>query len=757
MAPRAKQTDAEIIAEARARFQRCQDWESEARAHALLDSRFANGDAYNNWQWPDSVLNSRGDRPCLTQNKTRQHNLHIINDARQHKAAIKVTPTGAGASFEAAQVFSAIIRRIEYQSKAMDAYSTAIYHQVESGIGYVRVITDYADDESMDQEIFIRRVPDPRTVYLDPDAKDYDKADMKFAFLFEDTPRKEFEAKFPDANADAAAPLDYSEDWNSKDHVRQAEYWRRGEKDDELHELDDGTLIRDSALPSGARAHLPIRRSRRIAEPEIEWFQLAGNEIVDRKTWPGRYIPLVPFIGEETVIDGQMDRKGHTRALIDAQKMYNYWNSAAVEQVALQGKSPYIATDSAVEGRMDQWSRANAENFPVLIYNGRDENGQPTQAPERSPPPQMAQAYLQGMQISRDDMMMVSGQYQAEMGAPGNERSGVAIQQRQREGDTATYHYIDNGAKGIRQVGRICLDLIPKVYDVARVIKTMAEDGTPSDVELDPQAPQAHQQVMAGQGPGQQPAQQPGPQPGQPLTADQADAAREDPQLPDPRIIFNPNVGRYDVEADVGPSFGTRREEAFNAFSEIMSQNPAAFQIVGDFWAANADFPGADDLAERLKRGIPPQYKSGPDPQVQQIQQAMQQQGQQAHQLLGKADAEVAMLKAQIVTLQEQAKDKGARTSTDDYRAETDRLAAVTAADPTAAKVLVRSMLSQLLGMPALPIMHEHDAADAAHAQAIAPPDPNGAGANSAGMDPLPTQTGPAAANNAQLENGAAP
>jgi len=40
-------------------------------------------------------------------------------------------------------------------------------------------------------------------------------------------------------------------------------------------------------------------------------------------------------------------------------------------------------------------------------------------------------------------------------------------------------------------------------------------------------------------------------------------------------------------------------------------------------------------------------------------------------------------------------------------------------------------MLSALLGMPALPIMQEHDAADAAHAQAIAPPDPaamNGAG-----------------------------
>src|SRR4051812_36384525 len=132
------QTDKDIWSEAKHRFARCQSWESQARANALNDAKFANGDSYNNWQWPDSVRNVRQDRPCLTQNKVRQHNLHIINDARQHKAAIKVTPVGGHASYEAAQIFAAIIRRIEYQSKAIDAYSTAIYHQVESGMGYVR-------------------------------------------------------------------------------------------------------------------------------------------------------------------------------------------------------------------------------------------------------------------------------------------------------------------------------------------------------------------------------------------------------------------------------------------------------------------------------------------------------------------------------------------------------------------------------------------------------------------------------------------
>lgn len=710
-----KAGDAEVLREARDRFERCETWEAKARANALEDAKFANGDSVNGMQWDQGVRKARGDRPCLTFNKVRQHNLQIINDARQHKAAIKVTPTGGRATYEAAQVFSGIIRRIEYQSKAIDAYSTAIYHQVETGIGYVRVVTDFDDEESFNQEIFIRRVPDPRAVYLDPDAKEYDKADMRFAFVFNDIPRDQYEAEHGKNDMPAGpAALDHADGWNDKDHIRECEYWRRNDKTDTLHLLTDGSQVRESELPHGRIGEMmrgAIVKSRDIAEPEIEWFRIIGDRIEERKTWPGRYIPLVPFIGEEIVINNEMDRKGHTRALIDAQRMYNYWSSAAVEQVALQGKSPYITPGRAIEGYSNYWDNANNQNFAYLPYNDMDDNGNPIQRPERSQPPQMAQAYIEGMNIAKEDMMMVSGQYQAQMGQQGNEVSGTAIGQRQRQSENAVAHYTDNQAKGIRQVGRIVLDLIPRIYDTARVMKIMGEDGTDSDVALYPQSRDAHQHVALGDN---------GPMP---VTTQQAADIDADPDQPNCKIIFNPAVGKYDVEADVGPSYGTQRQEAFNAFSQIMQNNPSAFAIVGDFWASNADFPGAEELAERLKRGLPPQYAGGPPPQVAQIQQAMQQQGQHAQQLLQKADAEVSHLKAQLAIAQETAKDKGTDQDIKNYEAETRRMAAIGAIDPTALKVLVRSMLSDMLGMPALPVMHEHDAADAAHQQSILPPE----------------------------------
>jgi hypothetical protein len=727
---RAKDSDEDILKEARERFERCVGWESAWRERALLDTKFANGDSRNGWQWDASVMSERGSRPSLTYNQVRQHNLQVINDARQNKAQIKVSPTGGRASYEAAQVFSGIIRRIEYVSKAIDAYSTAVYHQVESGIGYVRVKTDYVDENSFDLDLFIERVPDPRSVYMDPDARQYDKSDATFAFVFEDIPRDRYEEEYGKEDNVAPATLEHSDGWNDKDHVRIAEYWRRDSDSDTIHQLRDGTIVRDSEIPGELRDRVTplIIKTRAVETPTIEWFKLSGDKIVDREQWLGKYIPIVPFIGEETVIENQLDRKGHTRAQIDAQRIYNYWASAAVEQVALQTKTPYLARADAVEGRTEQWATANVKNWSVLVYNGIDEAGNPIPPPTRVEPPTMAQAYIQGMTIARQDLMSVTGQYQAELGMPSNERSGVAIQQRQRQGDTATYHYIDNQAKGIRQIGRILIDLIPKIYDVRRVVMTLAEDGTENKVMVAPDAPEAHQYI------GQHPQTgQPGP-----VSPADAQAQQEDPNRPDPAIIFNPNVGTYDVEADVGPAYGTQRQEAANAFSQIMQQNPAAFQIVGDYWAANSDFPGADELADRLKRGLPPQYKAGPDPQVQAVTQQAQQMQQQAQGMLQKADAEIASLKAQLVHAQEQAKDKSAEIEIKDYQAETDRLKAVGQIDPLSLQVIVRQMVSDMLQTEIHPVLQRH-AADESELQAtLAPPVPVNGSSGQAPSGPAP-------------------
>lgn len=210
------------------------------------------------------------------------------------------------------------------------------------------------------------------------------------------------------------------------------------------------------------------------------------------------------------------------------------------------------------------------------------------------------------MTTAQQELMMSSGQYQEQFGQQSNAQAGVAIQARQRQGDRATYHFIDNVARAIRYTGRVLIDLIPKIYDTKRVVRIVGEDCTETFAQLDPQQ------------------QQPLTQQSHPSIADEV------------QLIFNPGIGRYDVTVEVGPNYETRRQEAFNALTQIMSQDQELMKVAGDLLFKAADFPMADEVAERLHRTIPPQILGeGPTPQEQDMQQKMQQMGQMIEHLAG--------------------------------------------------------------------------------------------------------------------------
>lgn len=597
--------DDKIIAEAQRRFRQCEEWEGRARKLFLEDIKFANADSDNGFQWPNEIRRNRDvdERPCLTINKTRQHNLQIINDAKQNKPRAAVRPVGNGATYEASQVFEGIFRHIEYISNASVAYDTATSFQVQGGIGYWRIVTDYLGNDNFDQEIFIRRIKDPLSVYLDPDINELDGSDARYGFIFDDMPLDEFHAAYPEYTHIAShSTLGNTEGWLDKNHIRIAEYYRRTENKDQLISFTDPItgaqkLLRRGDIPSeiiGTVIDHPSSKIREIKTWKVEWFLIIGDEIAERRDWAGEYIPIVRIIGEETIINGELDRKGHTRCLRDPQRMYNYWSSSAVENVALQSKIPFIADARAIENLEGYWETANTTNHSVLPYNGVDDDGNAISAPERASPPVMATAYIQGLELAQKEMQMVSGQYESTFGQKSNEASGIAIQERQRKGENATYHFIDNLAVGIRFTGKILIDLIPKIYDTPRVLRIIGEDGEESHVQLDPQATAAYQAKKKVHN----------------ENAQHGVAA-----------IFNPLVGRYDVEADIGPAYATRRQEAFNAISQILQTAPELTNLIGDILFKAADFPMADDIAERMERMVPPQAKGeGVPPAVMQLQ-----------------------------------------------------------------------------------------------------------------------------------------
>jgi hypothetical protein len=690
---KAKEKDDDIVSEAQKRFDRCEKWEGVARSRWLDDLKFANADSDNLYQWPPAVLENRGigtadERPHLTVNIVRELNLHVINDARQNKSSIKVIPVGDQATKDAADVMEGLVRHIEYISNAQAAYGTAIRYQVQAGFGYTRVVTDYAGEDTLDQDIFIRRVKDPLSIYLDPDCQEADGSDARFGFIFDDLPRDVFEQKYPKFKDIAgSAPLGNTADttWNTQDHVRVAEYFRKVEasRDKKVYVKDPQTGAEIEALlstvPEEIRQYVvdDPARQRDIVTYKIEWFKIVGDKIAERRDWLGKYVPIVRWPGESTVIDGVYDCRGHTRALKDAQRTYNYNLSAAVEYGALQNKIPYIGPAEAIEGYETYWDTANTANHSILPYNGLNDAGQQIAAPQRQAPPMSAPVFMQGMQIAMEDMRRASGQYQADMGAPSNETSGIAIERRQRAGENATYHYIDHQAMAMRFLGKIVIDLIPKIYETQRVVKIMAEDGSATDVTIDPKAEQAHQVRKAAI---QNVAEQ---------------------------VIFNPNIGAFDVEVDIGPAFATRRQEQFAALTQIAGQNKEVMAVAGDLIMQAADFPMAEELAKRLRRTIPPAILGEEEdggPQAAQLQQqieAMQNIMGSMAQKLAEKDAELNLKRDQ--------------KAIDAYRAETDRLGALKDAlplDPEGLQTLIKRLIDETLGMPPLPDPRPDEPAD---------------------------------------------
>jgi len=629
----------DIIERAYENFQACLNWEQATRQRYREDMRFLYADSDNQDQWEPSVKARRhlNTQPMLTINKTHTHWLHVVNNLKANKPSVQVHPTNDEATYEAAEIFEGLVRHIEYKSNAKVAYDIAAEHMVGGGIGYWRLTTAYADDSTFDQEIFIKEVPDAMSVYLDPHIKRKDGLDAKFGFIYEDMPRREFERKFPNFKLPATSPSG-NQMWITKDVVRLAEYYELEVRKEWLYALEnpDGSMryakesdisvderkLFNEAIRQGAEG---ITR-RRIDKRTIKKYLIGGDEVLEKGTWPGSYVPIIRCPGEEVIIEGRLDRKGLIRYMKDAQRAYNYNASAAIEFGALQSKSPYMAPVEAIEGLENYWATANTENHAYLPYNHADENGNAIPSPVRQQPPSSAPVYMEGMATAAQELMMTSGQYDQTFGEQSQELSGVSIEKRVNQGERVTYHFQDNQNMAIQTTGRMIIDLIPKVYDTKRIVRILGDDNTESQIMVDPELAEPMKKT-------------------------------EDEENARVTAIFNPNVGKYDVVAEVGPSYDTRRQEAFDAMTKLLAAQPALSQVIGDLYMGSADFPNADKLQERMRNWIPSNILgTGPSEQEQQLQQQLQQ------------------AQAIIQQLQEQLQEKQSYLALDKQRLDMDAL-----------------------------------------------------------------------------------
>jgi hypothetical protein len=557
--------DDKIMAESKERFNVAEEQMIDIQREALDDLTFIAGE-----QWPEAIKRQRsepgGERPCLRVNRLPAFLNQVINDGRQNKIQIKVHPT-KDATEVVADVKNGLIRNIQYNSDSNRAIYDAFASAVQCGLGWFRITTEY-EPRSFHENIRIRRIDNPLTVFVPINyCQEPDFSDMPWCFISETISKEEFKAQYPDvdmADWESSAQADVETRWLTDQTVRLAEYFVKEKIETTIYMLSDGSIVTDvNNLPEG----LSVVKERVDETCKIKWYKLCGACILERGEFPGRHIPVIAVTGPTMNLAGRKVILSLTRFAKDPARMVNYFRSAETEAIALAPLAPWLVAEGQIKGYEKQWAVSNKKNLAVLPYKPQANSGQAVPPPQRIQASAIDIAVVNAAKEAIDDLKAVTGIYDASLGAKGNETSGRAITARQREGDTANYHYFENLSNAVRRAGKIILEIIPIIYDTPRQIRILGADET-------------EKVVMVNQ-------------------AFQNEAGEE--------AYFDMATGEYDVTVDIGPSYQTRRIEAADTLVKLVQANPQLANVTGDLLAKFVDAPA--EIVDRLKKLVPAQLQ----------------------------------------------------------------------------------------------------------------------------------------------------
>jgi len=563
-----KKKSDEVLQNARKRFEAAESFELDERKEQIDDLKFAEG--ANDYQWPADVKQDRtaAGKPIITINRLPSFLDQVEGDQRQAAMSIKVRPVDDVADPETAKILEGMIRNIEYASTVKVVRQTAANSAAACGRGHYRILTEYVDDDMFDQDIRIKRLTNTFSVYCDPMSTKHDRSDAGWQFITESIDREEYKERFP-----GKTPIDFEnhdkslEPWVDQDTVRIAEYFRKVPVTKTLYQIQGppeqtkgGEAVQTVFVdwdwkPEYEQKGFKLLQTREVKTHEIEWRLIDGNKTLEGPIiWPGRYIPIIEVAGKELFIEGRRVVRGVIRHAKPAQMLYNYARSISAETISLAPKAPYLLTPKEIKGHENQWKKAHRENYIYLLYN--PDPSSPSK-PTREQPIQASSAVLTDIELSQDEFKSTTGLYDASLGARSNETSGVAITARQREGDNATFAYTDNLVNAVTFEGKILLDLIPKIYDTARMVRILNIDGT-------------------------------------------HDLKQINYKMSDGTILNDITVGKYDAVITVGPSYTTQRIEAVDSMLKFSEVFPEVRPMIGDLVAKKLDME-SEDIEERIR------------------------------------------------------------------------------------------------------------------------------------------------------------
>ncbi len=188
------------------------------------------------------------------------------------------------------------------------------------------------------------------------------------------------------------------------------------------------------------------------------------------------------------------------------------------------------------------------------------------------------QGWITWTQQMQGMLKATAGIYENSLGQKSQEVSRVAIVAKEKQGDKATFHYLDNQNRAIALTGRIILPAIPVFYDTERIVHIIGPDDVRKMVALNQTAPN----------------------PTNPLEA----------------IKLNDvSKGEYAVVVETGPGYTTARQEASTIMTDLAqnAKDPGSAAVLSYAALKNADFYGSEEVLDMLKLTLPPPIQAAMD------------------------------------------------------------------------------------------------------------------------------------------------
>lgn len=541
---------------------------------AAIDLKMYTGDPATHYGsgWDDKY--STPTSAMVIDNELPQYVHQVTNDIRQNVPSIKVLPVSDG-DIETGEIFRGLFRAIEDHSHADEVCDTAAESAVICSIGFMGLDHDYCNEESDEQEVIFKTIPDALSEFLDPASVEYDGRDSNGHVSLVPINKKDFDRLYKGKAFCSFA--DPEGDSSKKDSIILGQIF-----------------IREFSGERGKK--IIVRR-----------YLFSGEDKLVDSTFPGKYIPRVPIYGEMRWIDGKRVLSSLLRQARSPQRRLNHMLSKESQVLAQAPIAPILAVEGTLVNERKQYQIPGLEN--ALEYRQIDIDGNAAPAPIRLQPPSASTGFLEAIASAKEAIKASMGIYNAGLGKREGDASGRALEQLDQSGDVATFHYPDNVRRSYGHMGEIAIEMIPVIYDTPRIVQTLNDEADVIMVGIN------GAQVQEGQ-----------------------------------KQAYDLTKGKYRVRITTGASYTTKRQQESAFLQEAFKADPELMKIGGDLLFKSLDTPGAQAMAARMKKMLPPQLQDDnqQDPQV----IALAQQLQQMQQIIQQGAQEIKDLQTQLQSKQ---------------------------------------------------------------------------------------------------------